>query len=73
MAWFDLDGFLASLPPRGVDEAHVPLYREAAEALLASAGEGRFGAAMEVALVNDGPVTFVWRSGERAREAQRNG
>lgn len=23
---------------------------------------GRFGAAMEVALVNDGPVTFVWRS-----------
>lgn len=46
MAWFDLDGFLASLPPRGVDVAHVPLYREAAEALLASAGEGRFGAAM---------------------------
>ncbi|MBL8112454.1 MAG: D-tyrosyl-tRNA(Tyr) deacylase, partial [Acidobacteria bacterium] len=29
---------------------------------------GRFGAAMEVALVNDGPVTLVWRSGERARE-----
>ena len=24
MAWFDLDGFLASLPPRGVAEAHLP-------------------------------------------------
>jgi D-tyrosyl-tRNA(Tyr) deacylase len=24
---------------------------------------GRFGATMEVELVNDGPVTFVWRSG----------
>ncbi|MBL8622162.1 MAG: hypothetical protein JNK64_12690 [Myxococcales bacterium] len=46
MAWFDLDGFLASLPPRGVAEAHVPLYREAAETLLAGAGAGRYGAAM---------------------------
>lgn len=46
MAWFDLDGFLASLPPRGVAEAHLPLYREAAAALLAGAGDGRFGTAM---------------------------
>ena len=31
---------------------------------------GRFGAEMRVALVNDGPVTFVLRSGDRAGAAR---
>lgn len=46
MAWFDVDGFLASLPPRGVAAAHLPLYREAAHAILDGAPDGRLTATM---------------------------
>jgi D-tyrosyl-tRNA(Tyr) deacylase len=43
-------------------EVAEPLVRELAEGLAARGfrvAQGRFGAMMEVALVNDGPVTFV--------------
>lgn len=71
MAWFDLDGFLASLPPRGVAEAHLPLYREAAEVLLAGAGDGRYGAAMlEDALARE---TMVGASARRLANLRRVG
>ena len=45
--------FVAAAPPEHAE----PLYERLAEAL--GAQRGRFGAHMEVALVNDGPVTVL--------------
>lgn len=46
-------GYAAAAPPALAE----PLYERVAEAL--GARQGRFGAHMEVALVNDGPVTLL--------------
>lgn len=46
MAWFDVDGFLATVTTRGVPDAQLPLYREAATALLDGAPTGRFSQRM---------------------------
>lgn len=55
-------GFSTAAPP---DEARVLFDRFVAAfaARCPRTSTGRFGAAMKVALVNDGPVTFVLRSG----------
>jgi len=57
--------FTRSAPP----EAAVPLYQALVRQLSAEAGRpvatGEFGAAMEVALVNAGPVTLVIDSRQR--------
>ena len=50
--------FIAAAPP----EVAVPLYEtyvEAVRALGVPVGTGRFGAMMDVELVNDGPVTLI--------------
>lgn len=57
--------FVDAAPP----ELAVPLYERFCAALSAELGRpvatGRFGAAMRVALVNDGPVTLVLDSRDR--------
>src|SRR5947207_1936473 len=54
--------FIGAAPP----EIAVPLYEafvEAARALGVPTGTGRFGADMQVELVNDGPVTLIVDAG----------
>lgn len=46
MAWFDVDGFMATLTRRGVPDAQEALYRDAVTTLLADAPAGRFSASM---------------------------
>ena len=46
MAWFDVDGFMATLTTRGVPDAQEALYRDAVTTLLADAPAGRFSATM---------------------------
>ncbi len=46
MAWFDVDGFMATLATRGVPDAQESLYRDAVTTLLADAPAGRFSPTM---------------------------
>ena len=57
-------GFSTAAPPDGPDGARALFDRfvETFRTLHPGALTGRFGADMRVALVNDGPVTFVLRS-----------
>ena len=57
-------GFSTAAPPdeaRALFERFVAAFSE----LRPRTSTGRFGADMKVALVNDGPVTFVLRTGDR--------
>ena len=57
-------GFSTAAPPdeaRALFERFVDAFRERCP----RTATGRFGADMRVALVNDGPVTFVLRTGDR--------
>ena len=57
--------FVAAAPPR----VAIPLYESMVTQLAAALGRpvqtGRFGADMQVALVNDGPVTLIIDTSER--------
>ena len=59
-------GFAGAAPPE-VAEPIVRAFVEAAHDLGLSVSEGRFGAKMQVELVNDGPVTIVLDSADLDR------
>ena len=53
-------GFSSAAPPDQANELYLRFIASARAALGTElVGEGRFGADMQVALVNDGPVTFL--------------
>ncbi len=58
--------FVAAAPPE-VAEPLVEAYASALEALGMRVGRGRFGAHMQVELVNDGPVTLILDSADLDR------
>jgi D-tyrosyl-tRNA(Tyr) deacylase len=55
-------GFSTAMPPTLAEPLFAELYAHARSIYQPVAG-GRFGADMQVSLVNDGPVTFLLRSG----------
>jgi D-tyrosyl-tRNA(Tyr) deacylase len=59
--------FVESAPPEVAEALYERFAREVA-ALGVEVATGRFGAMMQVSLVNDGPVTLILDRGERSRE-----
>ncbi|NCC37553.1 MAG: D-tyrosyl-tRNA(Tyr) deacylase, partial [Chloroflexia bacterium] len=58
--------FVRAAPPE-VAQPLVEVYAEALRALGLTVAMGRFGAMMQVALVNDGPVTIMLEAPEAKR------
>lgn len=64
-------GFSTAAPPERAQPLFEALVAEA-QRLHPQVASGRFGADMQVGLVNDGPVTFLLHSGESAADAAAN-